>query len=60
MSKNKRINFQEIAERVDTLIDMADDKKMVDEYPTEALLKMVEVDYEDITSTLSSLPDIDV
>jgi len=60
MNRKKRINFQEIADKVDTLIDIIDDKKMIDDYPTTDLLKMVEEDFEKITATLASLPDIDI
>ncbi len=60
MKSKSKINFQEIAEKIDTIIDLANDKSMIDDYPTTDLLKMVEDDFEIITATLASLPDIDV
>jgi len=60
MKNKNKINFREISEKVDTLIDLADDKSMIDSYRTTDFLKMVEEDFDKITATLSSLPDIDV
>ena len=60
MSKKKRINFQEIAERVDNLIDLADDTSLINDYRTTDVLIMVEKEFEDISTTLNALPDIDL
>lgn len=60
MNNKKRINFQEIAEQVDTLIDLVDDKSMIDDYRTTDLLNLVETEFEAVTKALDSLPDIDL
>jgi hypothetical protein len=60
MSKNKRFNFQEIAERVDYLIELADDTSLINENRTTDLLQMIEKEFEDISTTLNALPDIDL
>jgi len=60
MSGKKRINFLEIAERVDTLIDLADDISVIDNYRTIDVLKMVEKEFEEISITLDDLSDIDL
>jgi hypothetical protein len=60
MSNKKRINFQEIAERVDDLIDMVDNKSMIDDYRTTDLLNLVETEFEAVTKALDPLPDIDL
>ena len=60
MNNKKRINFQEIAEQVDTLIDLVDDKKMIDDYRTTDLLNLVEKEFETVTKALTALPDIDL
>jgi hypothetical protein len=60
MSNKKRINFQEIAERVDDLIDMVDNKSMIDDYRTTDLLNLVEKEFEAVTKALDPLPDIDL
>lgn len=60
MPNNRKINLQEIADKVDTLIELIDDRKMIDSYPTQDLLKMVEEDFDWITSVLAFLPDIDI
>ncbi len=48
MSNKKRINFQEIAEKVDSIIDMADDKSLIDDYRTTDLLNLVEKEFTQI------------
>jgi len=60
MSNKKRINFEEIAERVDDLIDMVDNKSMIDDYRTTDLLNLVETEFEAVTKALDPLPDIDL
>ena len=60
MSKKNRFNFQEIAERVDNLIDLADDTSLIDDYRTTDVLQMVDKEFEKISTTLSALPDIDL
>lgn len=60
MSNKIRLNFQDIAEQVDNLIDLVNDKKMIDDYPTTDLLSLVEEEFDSITLTLASLPDIDI
>ena len=60
MNSKKRINFQEIAEKVDTLIDLVDDKSMIDDYRTTDLLNLVETEFEAVTKALDPLPDIDL
>ncbi|MCB0496939.1 MAG: hypothetical protein KDC79_12445 [Cyclobacteriaceae bacterium] len=60
MSDKKRFNFQEIAERVDTLIDLAEDTSLIDNYRTIDVLKMVEKEFEEISTTLIDLSDIDL
>jgi hypothetical protein len=60
MSNKKRINFQEIAERVDDLIDMVDNKSMIDDYRTTDLLNLVETEFEAVTKALDPLQDIDL
>jgi len=60
MSNKKRINFQEIAEKVDSIVDMADDKSLIDDYRTTDLLNLVEKDFEAVTKALTPLPDIDL
>jgi len=60
MSKKKRFNFQEIAERVDNLIDLADDTSLINDYRTTDVLKMIDKEFEEISTTLSALPDIDL
>ena len=60
MSNKKRINFQEIAERVEDLIDMVDNKSMIDDYRTTDLLNLVETEFEAVTKALDPLPDIDL
>jgi len=39
---------------------MADDKSLIDSYRTTDLLNLVEEEFEIISTTLASLPDIDV
>ena len=60
MSNNKKINFQEISEKIDTLIDIVTDESLVESYPTLDLKKLVNDGFEEVTTTLTSLPDIDV
>ena len=60
MNQKNRINFQEIAEKVDSIIDMADDKSLIDDYRTTDVLIMVEKEFEEISTTLNALPDIDL
>lgn len=59
MNDEKRLNFQEIAERVDTLIDLADDTTVIDDYRTIDVLKMIEKEFENISKGLVDLSDID-
>ena len=60
MNSKNRMSFKEIVEKVDTLIDMADDKSLIDSYRTTDLLEMVEEEFERITIALISLPDIEI
>lgn len=60
MNYKKRINFREIAERVDTLIDMANDKSLIGDCRTDDLLNFVDKEMEAVTKALELLPDIDV
>lgn len=60
MSNTKRINFNEIAERIDNLIDLVDEKSMIDDYRTTELLDLVDSEFKAVTKTLDSLPEIDL
>ena len=60
MNYKKRINFREIAERVDTLIGMANDKSLIGDCRTDDLLNFVDKEMEAVTIALELLPDIDV
>ncbi len=60
MNQKNRINFQEIAEKVDSIIDMADDKSLIDDYRTTDVLIMIDKEFEEISTTLNALPDIDL
>lgn len=54
------IDLCRISERIDNLIDLLDDEKLIDEYPTSAILNLVETDFHEITKVLESLPGIDI
>lgn len=58
MNHKNKINFQEIAEQIDTLIELVDNKKMVNDYPTTALLNLVETEFDVVTKALDPLRDM--
>jgi hypothetical protein len=60
MSKEININFQALSDKIDVLTDIVEKREMVDDYPTNALLDMVEIDFDQVLTTLSALPDIDI
>jgi hypothetical protein len=60
MSNNKRTKFREITVKIDALIDMADDKSLIDDYRTTDLLKLVEKGFDDVAMEIDLLPDIDL
>ena len=59
MNENCREGIDLIIEKIDSIIDIATDKELIRDYPTNYLFEMVEKDFEIINNTLLDLEGTD-